>query len=240
MQTYSKKTVKTSKQPWIIKLQDIYVGFNGYTVLENVSFEVGLGDYLYIVGPNGSGKTTLIKLLTGLIKPSSGTCQIGDVTYGYLPQKLNSKVTFPITVEDVIYSGLKKQSFIIPKSDKVNMKKWLETMEIQGLLNQPIGRLSGGQQQRVFLIRALISAPDVLILDEPTSALDPSFRNAFNGLIHELNEKGTTILYVTHDLHDVSDSHKKVMLIDQKLKYFGDINGYYTFLNGGESNAGII
>lgn len=232
MGNYSKKIQKISNAPWRLKLQNVSVAYNAYTVLKDISFTIDSGDYLYIVGPNGSGKTTLIKLLTGLISPSSGTCHIGDVTYGYLPQKLNVKRWFPITVEDVIYSGLKKQHFIIPQGEKATIKKWLDIMEIPEVLKKPMGILSGGQQQRIFLIRALISNPDVLILDEPTSALDPHFRSTFNTLIDELHHKGTTILYVTHDLHDVSHTNKKVMHLDQTLKYFGDIKGYYHILKG--------
>lgn len=234
MQTYYDKTSTTSNKPWVIKVEDVTVTFGDYNALKNISFTLDQGEYLYIVGPNGSGKTTLIRLLTGLQNPTTGVYKIENASVGYLPQKLNSKKAFPITVEEVIYSGLKKQNFVIEKAAQEKISTWLEKMQIAHLINKPIGVLSGGQQQRVFLIRALISEPEVLILDEPTSALDPKFRNYFNHFIDELHKQGTTIIYVTHDLHDVNQPEKKVMFIDQEIKFYGSISEYHDFIKEGE------
>lgn len=234
MQHYSNETLKTLKKPSILKLDKVNVKFNDYTALENISLTVNSGDYIYVVGPNGSGKTTLIKLITNLIEPTSGNCQRGEgISYGYLPQRLNTKGNFPITVEEVIYSGFTDQRFNLSKAAKEKITEWLKIMKIPHVLKKPISLLSGGQQQRVFLIRALISDPDILILDEPTSALDPFFRDFFNELIEGFHEKGKTIIYVTHDLHDVAHLNKRVLYIDQKIKYLGDMKGYYEFLRGG-------
>jgi len=230
MPTYINKTSTTLNKPYQIEVCNVSVAFEDYTALKNISFTLNKGEYLYIVGPNGSGKTTLIRLLSGLQKATSGLCKINNDKIGYLPQKLNTKKYFPITVEEVIYSGFKKQSFMMKKEAKELIKNWLETMQIAQLMKKPMGVLSGGQQQRVFLIRTLISEPEVLILDEPTSALDPAFRNYFNHFIDELHKQGTTIIYVTHDLHDVNQTDKKVMFIDQEIKFYGSILNYHTFL----------
>lgn len=217
--TYSNKTSKISKLP-LISLKNITVKYDDLTALSDISFDIQQGQYLYIIGPNGAGKSTLIKLLTGLLKPSDGSMIINTNSMGYLPQSLNQKPNFPITVNEVIYTGFKKQKLIIPKKDLVLINFWLEKMGIAGIGQKLMSTLSGGQQQRVFLIRALISNPEVLILDEPTSALDPNFRPLFYQIIDDLNKTGTTIIFITHDINE-SLNNRKVLFLDQKIGFHG-------------------
>lgn len=217
--TYSNKTTKISKKP-LISLKNITVKYDDLTALNDISFDIDNNDYLYIIGPNGAGKSTLIKLLTGLLKPTHGFIEVNSHLLGYLPQNLNQKQNFPITVNEVIYTGFKKQSLIISKSDLKIINKWLEKMGIPNIGQKLMSTLSGGQQQRVFLIRALVSNPEVLVLDEPTSALDPSFRPMFYQIIDELNQSGTTIIFITHDINE-SLNNRKVLYLDQKIGFYG-------------------
>lgn len=226
----SNKTLKTSKQP-LISLNNVTVSFENLTALKDISFTINKNDYLYIIGPNGAGKSTLIRLLTGLLKPSEGTLEIIANSIGYLPQVLNHKPNFPITVNEVIYSGFKKQSLIMKKSDLELINFWLEKMKIPNVGNTLMSTLSGGQQQRVFLIRALIANHDVLILDEPTSALDPSFRKFFYEIINEIHENGTTIIFITHDINE-SLSKRQVLYLDQKIEFFGCYEDFEKLVGG--------
>ena len=218
----------------MIKYEDVNVSFGKFNVLSHISFEVNQGDFLHIIGPNGSGKTTLVKLLVGLLKPSSGYIKIRNVQMGYLPQKLNTKVNFPMTVREVIYSGFKNQKLKPTKADCELIQKWLGIMEIPHLLSESMSYLSGGQQQRVFLIRALISEPELLILDEPASALDPSFREKFYLLLNDLHQKNhTTIINVTHDLTDAVKDDCHIMYVDQTIKFYGTYKEYGEFEHRG-------
>lgn len=226
MQTYSGKTLSTSKMLSAIEVNDVTVNYGKHTALRDVSFKLDKGSLLYVVGPNGSGKTTLIKLLVGLINPTHGKVSLNSDSVGYLPQKLNHGQNFPITVKEVIYSGFKKQSLVMLEETMKLIKEWLERMEISHLLDKLMSNLSGGEQQRIFLIRALINNPDVLIMDEPTSALDPKFRRHFNELIDKLHQDGVTIVYVTHDLYDKASENAKVIYIDQTVKYFGNFHEF--------------
>ena len=98
--------------------------------------------------------------------------------------------------------------------------------------------LSGGQQQRVFIIRALISKPDLLILDEPTSALDPSFREKFYILLDEIHkENKMTIVHVTHDLTDAVKDNSLVMYVDQTIRFFGPYQKFHEFEHRGHQHA---
>lgn len=222
----------------MIKLHDVHVNYGKFNVLKDISFEVNQGDFLHIVGPNGSGKTTLVKMLVGLMKPSLGDLKISNVQMGYLPQKLNLKHNLPMTVREVIYSGFKHQRLIPSKEDCILIDDWLKKMEIFSLRNASMLYLSGGQQQRVFLIRALISEPDLLILDEPTSALDPSFREKFYQLLHDLQQKkNVTIVHVTHDLTDAVKEDCKIMYVDQTIKFYGSYHDFHQFEHRGHHHA---
>lgn len=222
----------------MIKYQDVSVSFGKFNVLSNVTFSVKQGDFLHIVGPNGSGKTTLVKLLVGLLEPTEGKIDVSTSKMGYLPQKLLTKANFPMTVREVIYSGFPKQKLKPSESDCQLIKRWLEMMEIPQLYDESMAYLSGGQQQRVFLIRALISNPELLILDEPTSALDPSFREKFYELLYKLQqEQNMTIIHVTHDLTDAVKEDCLVMYVDQKVKFFGNYHEFQHFEHGGHHHG---
>lgn len=200
----------------IIKIEDLIVEYSdGEKVLKNINLSLQEGDFLNIVGPNGGGKTTLIEVLTNLKKPSSGSVIINETNIGYLPQTLNIKKNFPITVEEVILSGNSK-------NDSKLIDKWLELMDIKQLKHKNISKLSGGEQQRVFLVRTLLSQPKLLILDEPTSALDPNFREGFYLFLESYQQEfKTTIINVTHNLEGINVETSKTLYIDREVKFFG-------------------
>lgn len=204
----------------IISAEHLKVEYGNSVVLSDVDFYVNKGDYLNIIGPNGSGKTTLIKLLTNLQKPSQGKITIAPVVFGYLPQHLSQSAQIPANVYEVLkLSNAKK-----PTDEAI--KKLLSDMGMLDFIYQPMNKLSGGEQQRVYIIRALLSNPDVLILDEPTSALDPEFRKFFYAYIEKLNDQGMTIIHVTHDLSDGLRHGSRILELDQVVKFFGTFEQY--------------
>lgn len=225
MQNCSNKTLKTSNKP-LIEFTDASVSFGTLLALKDISLTIDKNDFLYIIGPNGSGKTTLVKLLAGLVKPTSGFVKRCDQSCGYLPQMINQRHNFPITVKEVIYSGFKKQSLFMNKEDQDKIRNWLKKMNIGHLENKLMFNLSGGQQQRVLLVRALINEPELLILDEPTSALDPEFRDHFYTIIKEVHQKGTTVLFITHDLEKPIFESVKILEIDQTIQFYGTYENY--------------
>lgn len=223
----------------MINYKEVSVSFGKFNVLNHINFHMEKGDFLHIIGPNGSGKTTLVKLLIGLLKPTSGEILIEEGLHmGYLPQKMNTKANLPMTVMEVIYSGFRKQSIFPTKADIDLIKFWLNKMEIPQLLNSSMMFLSGGQQQRVFLIRALISDPDLLILDEPTSALDPSFREKFYQMLYDMQQqKNMTIIHITHDLTDAVKDNCLTMYVDQTVKFFGTYRDFHEFEHKGHHHV---
>ncbi len=207
----------------ILELKDVTVNFFETCVLKNINLTINKGEYVNIVGPNGSGKTTLIKVLTRLLEPNKGEVFFGDYKFSYVPQHLNKASFMPATV----YEILKNTS-----TNKVSEKEiddLLIKMEILELKHKKIKLLSGGESQRVFIVRALLSKPDVLILDEPTSALDYSFRLNFYQLVSDLHYRGMTIIHVTHDLSDGLRHGSRVVHLDHKILFSGNYEEYKVY-----------
>ena len=188
--------------------QNLSVGYDSQTVLQDINFTVNPGDYLYIMGENGSGKSTLMKTILGLIPPIGGKIQTGDGLrgneIGYLPQQTTAQKDFPASVREIVMSGCQGHCGLRPfysKEEKRLAADSMERMGIGSLAGRSYRELSGGQQQRVLLARALCATRKMLLLDEPVSGLDPKAADKMYRLIDDLNQHdGITILMISHDI----------------------------------------
>ena len=188
--------------------QNLCVGYDGKSVLQDLSFEVFAGDYLCIVGENGSGKSTLMKTILGLQTPISGTILTGDGLrkneIGYLPQQTQVQKDFPASVREIVLSGCQGRCGRRPfynQEEKQLASDAMEKMQITRLARRCYRELSGVQQQRVLLARALCATGKMLLLDEPVSGLDPRVTAEMYGLIEKLNrEDGITVIMISHDI----------------------------------------
>lgn len=187
-------------------------------ILDNVDLTVCKGDFVAVTGPNGGGKTTLLRLILGLLKPSEGVIEFpaSKPETGYLPQKNMVDSHFPITVREVIESGLLGCRGITKDERNERVDHTLRQIELPDLASRPIGRLSGGQLQRVLLGRALISRPALLALDEPLSYIDKHFEAHIYRLIAEIAPH-TTILLVSHEMSMISSMANRHLLVDRKV-----------------------
>ena len=187
--------------------KNLTLGYEGKSVVTGLSFDVSQGDYLCIVGDNGSGKSTLMKTILGLQAPVSGEIMTGDGVapneIGYLPQQTAAQKDFPASVREVVRSGCLNRCGIRPvynKSEKQMADENMQRLGIKNLEKKCYRELSGGQQQRVLLARALCATRKVLLMDEPAAGLDPNASIEMYTLIKELNESGTTIIMISHDI----------------------------------------
>ncbi|MCL2048098.1 MAG: ABC transporter ATP-binding protein [Defluviitaleaceae bacterium] len=191
-----------------ITCQNLTLGYEGKTVISDLSFAVGTGDYLCIVGENGSGKSTLMKTILGLKAPMSGQVLTGGglspTEIGYLPQQTVVQKDFPASVREVVRSGCLNRCGIRPfysRAEKQMAEENMKKLDIANLARRCYRELSGGQQQRVLLARALCATGKILLLDEPVAGLDPKATADMYELIETLNNGGITIIMISHDIN---------------------------------------
>jgi len=207
----------------LFEIKNMDLAYQKNLVLSNVSLCVFEHDFIGIIGPNGGGKTSLLKVILGLQRP-----QKGSITYffdkkeiGYLPQGSHVDESFPITVKEVVASGLERGLKLVKGTAwnrKQKVDQVLEEVGIEKLHSRPIGELSGGELQRTMLARAIISSPRLLILDEPDTHVDNQFELELYSLLRELN-KDLTILLVSHDIGIISPYIKTIACVNRDLHY---------------------
>lgn len=191
--------------------------YGSQNVLQHVSFSLTQGNCIALIGPNGAGKTTLIRILTGLIKPTSGQCHFSaqekDVRsiIGYLPQHpvFHNWMTGE---EFLIYCA--KLTGISPRKANERTNELLKLVGIDDAKHKPISTYSGGMKQRLGIAQAIIHRPILLLLDEPVSALDPFGRREVLDLLESLKED-MTILFSTHILSDADEVSDDVIVLHE-------------------------
>jgi len=210
----------------LINCKDLTLGYEGRPILGPLSFEVNAGDYLCVVGENGSGKTTLMRTLLGLQRPLGGGISLGDGLkkneIGYLPQQSAIQRDFPATVREVALSGCQARlgrRALYSREDKALAEANLQRMGMAEHRQRSYRALSGGQQQRVLLARALCAAEKLLLLDEPVSGLDPKVTAEMYALIKSLNDEGTTIIMISHDISAALRYASHVLHIGKRTFY---------------------
>jgi zinc transport system ATP-binding protein len=213
----------------LISCEQCAFGYDGRTVVEDLSFTVQRNDYLCIAGENGSGKSTLIKGILRLIAPLQGRLyihnEIKQTGIGYLSQHEAAKKDFPAGAYEIVLSGFLKKRGLRPfysVREKEHAALNMERLGITHLKNVCYHELSGGQQRRVLLARALCASEKLLILDEPAAGLDPLISAEMYRLLDMLhNELGTTIIMVTHALNAVLHSANHILHLKNRQIFFG-------------------
>ena len=210
----------------LFEMHSLSASYGSKTVLEDVNFSVGENDFIGVIGPNGGGKTTLLKLILGLIKPDKGRIIYSEELIkrsfiGYLPQISTGDINYPVTVTDIILSGLMIRKGIITRmsgDDRKKADKVVAELGLSDLTESLLSELSGGQMQRVFLARAIIGDPKLLLLDEPGNFVDTTFENDFYEKLRQLNKR-MAILMVSHDVGTISAHIKSFACVNRKLHY---------------------
>ncbi|MCO4471181.1 ABC transporter, ATP-binding protein [Streptococcus infantarius subsp. infantarius] len=186
----------------LIRTKDLIKTFGDKTVIEHLNLEVEEGKLLAYIGTNGAGKSTTMKMLTGLLKPTSGEIELAaDLKIGMVFQE--SVLDEELTVLD----NLKSRQALYRKQDKAWLEKLIQLTGLDTFLNQTYGTLSGGQRRRVDIVRALLNKPNLLFLDEPTTGLDIQTRRAIWEILHRLQREGNlTIFLTTHYLEEAENA----------------------------------
>ena len=209
----------------------------GNDALRGVSMQIEDGEFAFLVGPSGSGKSTIIKLINGELKPTSGAVHVN----GYSLERIRKREipylrrTIGVVFQDfrlidtkTVYENVAFAMRVVGAREREIRERVPYVLELVGLETKEKrhpSALSGGEQQRLAIARALVNNPSTIIADEPTGNLDPARSIEIMSLLQEINNLGTTVLVVTHELELVERMHKRVIAIDEGLVISDGLDG---------------
>ncbi|MBX0284974.1 ABC transporter ATP-binding protein [Halomicroarcula sp. F28] len=229
-----------SKDDVVLRVDNLVKTFGALVATDHATFEVERGTITGLIGPNGAGKSTLFNLISGFYEADSGSVSVNgtDVTgqepyeiadHGLIRTFQTPRKVEGMTVREAMLVGPRNQpgeSFLklftspgeVGEAESKNMDdvdRILEEFEIDHLATQPATKISGGQMKLVELARAMLSEPEILLLDEPAAGVNPTLRNKLAEQIRRLNEQGTTMLLIEHDMEFVMSLADPVIVLDQ-------------------------
>lgn len=205
----------------------------GTKALDDVTFHINKGEFVFVVGSSGSGKTTLIKLLLKEMNPTLGEISVDDKQYSKLKRKeipmLRRKIgvvfqNFRLLKDRTVFENVAFAQQVIEKPMREIRREVPATLTMVGLADrykQFPKELSGGEQQRVALARAIVNQPEIILADEPTGNLDPKNSMEIMRLLEDINRRGTTVVVVTHNKDIVNLMQKRVITL-KKGKIISD------------------
>jgi ABC-2 type transport system ATP-binding protein len=225
MQQRTRIRVSEEDGQTMISVKNLDKRYGAIHAIKNVSFEVGRGEIVGLLGHNGAGKTTIMKIITGFLEPSEGGVSVGDIDVatdrigvqkqiGYMPE--NAPLYVEMLVQEYLLMMAELRS-IEPEKREAAVIEAARSTGVDKLLARPISTLSKGYRQRVALCQAILHKPEVLILDEPTNGLDPVQIVEIRGLIRKLAKK-STVFISTHILPEIEAvCDRVIILIDGEL-----------------------
>ena len=224
----------------MITLENVSKSYaKGQPALNDVSLHIDKGEFVFIVVNSGSGKSTLIKLLLKELEPTSGTIIVNDQNLGKMKRRKVPKYRrgvgvvfqdFRLLKDRNVYENVAFAQRVIERPNRVIKKRVPEILTLVGLAEKYKSfprELSGGEQQRVALARALVNRPNILLADEPTGNLDPKNSLEIMKLLEEINERGTTVLVVTHNREIVNSFRKRVITMRKGVIVSDEEEGGY-------------
>jgi len=215
----------------------------GNNALNGATMQIEDGEFVFLIGPSGSGKSTIIKMITGELKPTSGTVHVN----GYSLERIRKREipylrrTVGVVFQDfrlidkmTVYENVAFAMRVVGAREKDIRERVPYVLDLVGLdtkSRRHPGELSGGEQQRLAIARALVNNPSTIIADEPTGNLDPVRSLEIMTLLQEINNLGTTVLVVTHDMDMVERFGRRVVSIDEGKVVSDGLNGDYRYEN---------
>jgi len=208
----------------VVSVDKLALRFGARTLWEDLSFELASGEFLAVLGPNGTGKTSLIRILLGLLEPSSGRALVNERPprearqhVGYVPQQRAFDRDLALRARDLVRLGLDGHRWGFSRlgdEGRADVDRALASVGASEYANAPIGRLSGGEQQRLRIAQALVADPALVLADEPLLSLDLAYQNTITSLLDDRRRTaGTPVLFVTHDINPVLGMVDKVLYL---------------------------
>ncbi len=211
----------------VIRIKDVSFSFGGPAVLRDINVDLLHGEFIGLVGPNGGGKSTLLKLILGLLEPTTGHIEVlghspsvGRAGIGYCPQFVSFSRQFPISAGELVMLGCLNSGLSLGgfgAKERTSARTAMQATDTEALWARPVGELSGGELQRVLIARALATEPKILILDESTANVDHHAGLEIFELLRSLNEN-MTIIVVSHDIGFISSYVTRVACLNHSVE----------------------
>ena len=224
----------------MIEFTDVVKSYSvGTKALRGVSMRIEDGEFVFLVGPSGSGKSTIIKLITGELKPTSGSVYVNGYALSHIRKReipyLRRTVgvvfqDFRLIETKTVYENVAFAMRVVGATEREIRERVPYVLDLVGLdtkSRRHPNELSGGEQQRLAIARALVNNPSMIIADEPTGNLDPARSFEIMTLLQEINNLGTTLLVVTHEMDLVQRFAKRVIAIDEGQIVSDRMDGRY-------------
>ena len=225
----------------MIEFTDVVKSYTvGNKALNGVSMQIEDGEFVFLVGPSGSGKSTIIKMITGELRPTSGSVHVNGYSLEHIRKReipyLRRTVgvvfqDFRLIPNMTVYENVAFAMRVIGAREREIKERVPYVLDLVGMADKARRHpteLSGGEQQRLAIARALVNNPSTIIADEPTGNLDPARSLEIMSLLQEINNLGTTLLVVTHEMDLVDRFAKRVIAIDDGLVISDGMDGYYV------------
>ncbi len=226
----------------MIEFTDVVKSYSvGNTALNGVTMQIEDGEFVFLVGPSGSGKSTILKLITGELRPTSGSVHVN----GYSLDRIRKREipylrrTLGVVFQDFrlipnmsVHDNVAFAMRVVGAKEKDIKDRVEYVLDLVGLENKSRrlpGEMSGGEQQRLAIARALVNNPSTIIADEPTGNLDPARSFEIMTLLQEINNLGTTVMVVTHEKDLVERFSNRVIAIDEGVVVSDGMDGYYRY-----------
>ena len=223
-----------------ITTENIQVGFHARQILKGISMESKDKELVGIIGPNGSGKSTLLKCIYRILKPDAGAVYLDGEELHSMSVRSSAKkmavvaqhnyYNFDFTVREVVLMGRAPHKKTLERDNAKDYQivdEALKTVQMEAFADRTFSTLSGGEQQRVAVARAIVNRPDILLADEPTGNLDPGNSMEIMKLLEEINNRGTTVLVVTHNREIVNSMKKRVITMRKGVVVSDEKEGEY-------------
>ncbi|QEK13658.1 ABC transporter ATP-binding protein [Crassaminicella thermophila] len=218
----------------MIEIKDVTKKYGDFTAIDHLNLSIEKGSFFGLLGPNGAGKTTLIKMLVGLLKPSSGNIIIKkqkmsrDNTFlknkiSIVPQHINLDKELSIK-ENLIFSA--KLYKIKGKEQEKRVEELLQFSEFKAIENKLSKKLSGGMQRKLMIVKALVNNPEIIFLDEPTVGIDVNNRRKIWNMLKIMNDMGKTIILTTHYIEEAEYLCDKIGLMDNGKIFYCDTSDH--------------
>lgn len=221
-----------------LSFDDLVVAYGGLTALAGVTAAISPGLVVGVIGPNGGGKSTLLKTIAGVLRPRTGAVRYGEraldrrvTRIAYVPQADEVNWDFPLSARDVVQMGTYASVGWLRRpgaAERERVRTALARLGLSDHADRHISRFSGGQQQRIFLARALVQAPQLVLLDEPLAGVDVANRVVLHEMLHEWAGAGCTVLMATHDLDEVRATCDAVLCLNRRQVAYGPTETTFT------------